>query len=245
MTETRAELGHNMPPAYDVDALEALKQRARQFADAAAEWKSLGEIQDDAQAERLNAFVAGAEAVGRDLETQRKADKAPWIAGGKAVDDAFKTVSGGLQLAIGAAKALRTAWLKKERDRLRREERARADAAREAAEAAEAKRAQAQARDDMIGEAEAGEEAQAAAREVGRAEAAADRAKPRLATPGGRTVALRKQRRARVQNSAVAFMQFKDHPDVVAVLEKLANAQLRAGSEGVPGFVIEETEVAA
>lgn len=244
MTDDTPGLGHNRPPieAYDKEALEALEARANQYADAGAEWEST-EVSDAEQASRLADYINGARGLSADIEAARKREKAPWIEAGKSVDAAYKKLSAGLELALGAAKRRQTDWLTAERDRARQRLAAEKAAADAAADAADAEREAAVARGDMMGQAAA----EAAAKEAAAAAAKLQRKKATARAQGqaGRSQSLRTRRKAKIANPLVAFMQFKNHRDVVDLLERLAAAELRAGKETVPGFVIELVEEAA
>lgn len=63
----------------------------------------------------------------------------------------------------------------------------------------------------------------------------------------GRAASVRARRHATLQNwdAAVADSMFRDHPDVVAALTKVANEWVRKGAKVIPGFEITEEEVAS
>lgn len=60
-----------------------------------------------------------------------------------------------------------------------------------------------------------------------------------------RCVVLRKRRRAHMTDVMIAFHRYRDHPDLKALLEKLASADARNGAREIPGFIIEVEETAA
>ena len=54
-----APIGHNSPPPYRAEILEAHQKKAAEFLDAAGEWLDLKEIGSAEQASELNDFIAG------------------------------------------------------------------------------------------------------------------------------------------------------------------------------------------
>jgi hypothetical protein len=60
----------------------------------------------------------------------------------------------------------------------------------------------------------------------------------------GRRAGLRTQKRYEITDYAAALAHVKDHPDVIAAVEKVAFAQARAGAS-VPGVKVTEEQVAA
>jgi hypothetical protein len=72
-----AGIGHNNPPPYRADVVAVHDAKAREFLDAAGAWLDLKEIQDEAQAAKLNDFIAGVKAVAKAVDADRKDDKKP------------------------------------------------------------------------------------------------------------------------------------------------------------------------
>ena len=89
----RATMGDNNPPAdlpYDLEAFKPLELRAREIADAGADWIKLPNIETEEQAQKANDFLAQVKKIEKDTEAERRAQKAPHEARAKAVDAAFK-----------------------------------------------------------------------------------------------------------------------------------------------------------
>lgn len=227
--------GHNLPPAYDPAALAEVRERVEAFREGAAEWIAMSEISDPDTAAAHADFVGATRQLFEEAEAVRKAEKQPHLDAGRAVDDAFRPMADWLKSVKAKAAEVQKAWQTKERERRRAEKRELERQAREEAKAA-------QARADA-GDASASVELAAAEK---RADAAADAAENvRVQSRGaGRAVTLRKRTTARLVKPMQGFMAFKDHPDVTALLEKLAAAEFRAG-RAPAGFERIEEEYAA
>ena len=87
-----AGIGHNSGAdlPYDVTKFQPLELRAREIADAGADWIKLPKIETEEQAQKANDFLAQVKKIEKDTEAERKAQKAPHDARAKAVDAAFK-----------------------------------------------------------------------------------------------------------------------------------------------------------
>ena len=55
----KATIGHNRPPAFRPEIIDGFKPKVQDFADAAGAWLDKGEIETEAQAEKLNDFIKG------------------------------------------------------------------------------------------------------------------------------------------------------------------------------------------
>ncbi len=226
-------LGHNQGPPFDPAVLEAHARTTAAFLDAAGEYLDLGVIETEEQAGRLNDFISGARGLYKKIEDARKAAKKPHDDAGKAVTAAFSPLLDRLERTVDRLKPMLGDYLRRKEAAERAErERQRAEAAEKARQAAELA-AQAAARNDISGEIEAerlAEEAKAqekaASREV--------KVNAGSATGAGRAVTMRVQRSGRILNQNAAYMFFREHPDVVATLQKLTDAMYRAqGGENV------------
>lgn len=232
---------HNNPPPFDPDIYAAKVAKVDAFADAAGQWLDLGQITTEEQAAYLADFIDGARKLAKELEAWRVEAKRPHDEMAKAVQDAARQPKATLDRVTDRALSLLTPWQVQKK----RAEEARAAAAREEARkrAEEAQRlaAAAMARHDIAGEV-AAEQAAAEAKDMARA---ADRIEAtggqvQSASGGGRTLALVKTRSARIEKPLPVFLFFRDHPDVTDVLQRLANAHVRAkGWDGkdIPGTV--------
>lgn len=237
-----APIGHNSPPPYRAEILEAHQKKAAEFLDAAGEWLDLKEIGSAEQASELNDFIAGVKKVGKAVDEDRKTDKKPHDDAGKKVQAAYSPILDKMRLAIDRVTPMQTRWLTKvEAERQAEAARKQAEAEAAAREAEEAA-AKAAARNDISGEVDA-EAAQKRAKELQKdaARAAKSKANVKSATGGARTASLRTTWRAKITNLRIAFMQFADEPELQELLVKLAERRARASdfdpeAEKIPGF---------
>lgn len=238
MTDQSIGLGHNSGDDFD-----QLRARANEFGAASKKWGEHG-CDSEEDAERLNKFIAQARQLYKELDTVRKDEKRVHDEAGKKVQAKFKPLLSAVESAGIVAKRLMTGWLQKKQaeaeERARREAEAAAEAEKDALEA----KAEAEARGDFVAAEEAEEKAGIEAK---RAEAAAaqtaDRAVSRSST-GGRSIGLRTVKTARIDSPKLVAIQFINHPDMLALLERLATAEIRAGRP-VAGATIKEEQVAA
>ncbi|WP_126975602.1 hypothetical protein [Frigidibacter oleivorans] len=245
MTEPDAPApqGHNRPPPFDAEKREAALTRAREIADTAGAWLDLSQIETEAQSQMLTDFVAGARAVQKEIDAERVAQKRPHDDAANAVQEAYRLPLDILKRVLDRAKQLQGDWLIRERRRLEEEQRAaRIEAERIAAEARAAE-ARSIAANDLAGLAEA-EANRAAAEKAEKAAAREVKAKAGSYTGGGRTMSLRTQKFAEIENPRAVFMHFQSDPAVIDLLQRLATAAIRRG-ENVPGAKSVDREVAA
>ncbi len=248
-TNPRAVIGANGGPPlpYDPAVLADCARDADEFIVAAGQWLDLGEIRNVEQAQRATDFVSGARKVSKRIDEARKAAKAPHDAAGKAVQEAFAPLLAKIERAVDGVKAMQAKWLRaeaaRERDRKAKEAEeaaaARAEADRLAAEAA--------ARNDVSGIVEA-EAARKAADKLAKEAARPVSVSAGSATGGGRTMALRSVPRCEIESMGRALQHFRNHPDVAALLVRLAEAEVRAqkgAKEPPPGFTLRFEETAA
>jgi hypothetical protein len=234
--------GHNKPPAFDPDKLAELEAKAKEFADAAGEWKEAGKIDSAEQAQKANDFLSTGRAIHKQIEETRKVEKEPFLAAGREVDSAFNSLKDIVERAAALVKPLAEAFLREQEaaERKRRDEEARK--AREEAAEAERARLQAEARNDVVGQQEA-EQREKAAREAEKEASKTESAKLGSATGGGKSTSLRTRRWAEITNINQAMLHYRDSPEMADLLFCLANAEVRA-SKGkpltIPGFTIKE-----
>jgi hypothetical protein len=247
MSEQIAGLGHNNPPPFDPEKLAAADARVKEWMDAAGDWLDLGEIRSEDQAARLTDMIDGARKVFKAVDEERKEAKKPHDEAGKAVQAAYTPLLDRLERTVAKLKPLMAKWLTK-KEAEAEAERARMEAeAKRLAEEAERLAAEAAARNDINAEIEAEEAAKAAAR-MAKEAARETGVNAKSATGGARTVSLREQRFAVLDNPFKAFAHFQKHPDMIALLERLATAELRASKDPgyvVPGFTTDKRKVAA
>lgn len=245
-----AGMGHNNPPEelpYDKAALDGFAAAGVVFMARAGEWLDLETIEDEENAGLLADFISGVKGRRKIAEESRKRDKTIWDDKGKAVQAAYLPVISKLDKAVERVQPMMTAWIQRQ-DAIRRA------AAEAAAAAAAAKRAEAEAaaaaaaaRNDISGEVDAEaaqKEAEKAEKEAARM--AKSRASVRSGTGAGRTMSLRTLPFAHVINARVAAMRYHDHPDMLALLARLATAELRSAGapQSIPGIEIRHEQKA-
>lgn len=230
-------IGHNsLAASADVEA-------ADRFAEVVDERVAKG-ISDDAEASRVRDLLAELTKRRNALDEQRKVEKEPHLQAGKAVDAKYKRPLDIYDACKKRVGDLLAGWLRKEQDRIAAE-RAAADAeARRLAD--EARRAAAESDASTI----AAIEAETAFRKAEEAAKAAHRlsvARPQVESGHGnaRRATLRVTRYAKVADFAKAVNAYWGNQEVVAVLERLASADARAGKASIPGFeILERSNVA-
>ena len=238
-------IGHNNPPGPFLP--EPLQAQLADFIDAAGVWADLKTLDSQEQADKASDFVAGATKLEKALDAERTAQKRPHDDAAKAVQAFFAPELRKVELAKGAVKKLVADHLA----RVAAEERkakaeAEARAAAEAAAAAKAK-AEAEARNDIAGIV-AAEEAEKEAAKAQKAAAKPVTARAESATGAGRTMSLRTTYSCEVENAGPALSYYRSHPEVIALIERLATAEVRGqkGEKVAPqGFRLVKTETAA
>lgn len=181
------------------------------------------------------------------VDDARKEQKRPYDEAAKAVQDVFRKPLETLDFAIKRVGQLQTRWLQSEKAREKDRKRQEQLAARKAQEDADRLAREAEARNDVAGIAEA----EAARKEADKAAKAAEKpasVRAGSATGGARTVSLRTTYRCEVEHRGPALAHFRDHPEVIALIERLASAEVRAqqGEKIAPqGFKLIKEEKAA
>lgn len=216
------------PPAYNVVVHAAFGLRVDAFMEACGKWADIKEIGSAEQSERLTDFITGARQLWQKVEDQRVVDKRPHDDRAAEVQAAFIGLLNKLKLAGDKLKPMQAAWLKKEQDRIDAEKAELKRIADEKAEDARQLAAQAAARNDVSGEVEAaamlkeaGKEQKIAGRDV--------RAKAGSASGGGRAMSMRDVKTAVIHSQNSIYMHFREHADVVELLQRLANQAVRSG----------------
>jgi len=245
-----ATIGHNsglaFGPAYDKAVTDALGLKAREFADAAGQWKDAGAIDSDEDAERLRDFMAGAKGFLKDADNTRRGFKKPWDDLGAEVQVVFRPISDIVQRSLRLIEPMMNDYLrKKQREAAEEKRRLQAEAEaqrRHAADMAE----QARRRNDVAAEI-AAEVASKEAKGLEKAAKQAGKVTVKSASGGARAMSPRTQRSARILNINQLFVHYRDHPLVAETLTKLATADVRARSVDetkIPGIEIIERKVA-
>ncbi|HRK67168.1 MAG TPA: hypothetical protein PKY73_06405 [Hyphomonas sp.] len=233
------------PPPYDLARHTAFKLRVTAFADACGKWRDLGVISTAEQSAKLTDFIGGARGLTKQIEDARKSEKGIWDAKANAVQAAYVALIETMTKAAETVKPLQADWLRREQARIDAEKAEAARVAREKADEAARLAAEAAARNDVAGEVEAERLAKEAAKEQ-KSAARHITAKAGSATGGGRAMALRTVRTAEIHNFNGVYLAFRDDPAVREVLQRLADAAVRAGVEFDPKVLtVKEEKVAA
>lgn len=232
MTSTAPALGHNRPPIFSADELDALRQRLQELNDAAGAELTAGPIaeDDDDRSARVLDLSRAIKALHDDAEKQRKADKQPHLDACREVDDAWKDITNPADALARKAKGLLTDFAKRRQARIDAERRAAEEQARQAAAEAQRRAEEAAKRNDTIGEAEAAE-AKAEAERAAEEAAAKARVKIESASGVGRAGSLRTRKTVKCVNLRAAFLTLEPllPVDLAAALEKIARDAIRQG----------------
>lgn len=245
MADGAAPIGHNNPPAFD-----AIKVHVDDLLTEAKNWCDGSAIENQAQADQVARLIDDFRAAAKAADDARKEEAKPFDEAKAAVQAKYapliaetKGQTGVIPRALSALKATLTPWLQKlERERQEAARAAQEEADRKAREAAEAMRATSMA--DLEGREQA-EGLVAAAEEAAAAAARIDKDKAH-AKGEGRAIGLRKTYRPVLVDRKAALLHYAaTRPDdLVTLLCRLAETDVREGKRTIPGFdVIEETKV--
>jgi hypothetical protein len=223
-------LSNNPPSAAELFLDEALRltRLASEFGPVTE--ANAGEARD---------LIGLSKALAKDIEAKREEEKRPHIDAGRQIDATYKPIK---DAADKAADPLSKALLA----HINEQKRLAAEAAEKARRMAEeeARRAAELADDPILGE----DMADAAKLAGQKAEVAAASVKTVATVKGSegfRAAGVRVSYRAKVTDAAALVSYFSTHPDVIALCERLANAELRA-SKGeknrIAGIEVETVE---
>jgi len=187
-----------------------------------------------ANAPALRDVIAAGQDLMKMAEKARVALKEPYLEHGRRIDSEFKPVAVSCSESIALAKSRLAAFVASE-ERRRHEE---AEKARIAAE--EARRSAAALSGDALLSEDAVEEARKAKVAAELAEAMT-----RVTVKGGtgRAMGLRTKRSARIVDQQAAMLFYASHLEMLALVLKLANADIRGGRTAIPGVEIVEDRV--
>jgi len=241
----RAVIGANNPPPF-----EAISLHVSDLLTEAHNWCDGSEIETQAQADQVARLIDDFRQAQKAADDARKEEARPFDEAKAAVQAKYapllaetKAQTGSIPRALSALKAALTPWLQRlERERQAAARAAQEEADRKAQEAAEAARA---ARSSDLAAQEEAEALIAAAQAV---QASADAlANARSHAKGdGRAIGLRKTYRPVMTDRKAALMHYAANrpDDLVALLQRLAEVDVREGKRSIPGFdVIEEAKV--
>lgn len=235
-----AGIGHNSL-AYYAD-------RLHDFAAGADVWNTRDTLDDDT-ASRARDYLAGLKKLSKEADEARKAQKDPHTLAAKAVDDAWKPTLASIDRLVGGIEPKIAAYLRAKKAEA---EAARALAERKRLEAEAAARAAAE--DAAQAQTEAGriaadaaraEAEQIAARAAREERAASGPVRLESATGLARAAGVRVTRKARIFSVAIALAHYRARPEVAELVERLANADIRAAKGApieIPGIEIFEEE---
>lgn len=241
---TAAPIGHNNPPAPT--PYEAIKLHIDDLFETAQGFLDGEPIDNEKQAEAVSKLLDEARKARAAAEAQRKLEAKPFDDGKAAVQALWTPLTdekkGRCALIIETCKKALAPWLEKldaekraaeaEARRVAEEKVAAAQAARRAADGTDL--AALERAEQLTSEAE---EAQSAA-----TRASNDKAH---AKGGSRAVTLRTVYRAEITDigAALDHYAFEDGAEIIALLQRLADRDVRAGKRSIPGVVVHEDRV--
>lgn len=249
--ESEAVTRSNMAP--DDDSFEGLQSAIEDFAREAEKLMKAGAAKTQEQADEASDVADKLNKLFARADKARDTEKRPHLEAGRVVDDKWRPLTTTASIYKRLKEIVTEPFLKAQkaaRDRAEREAREAAEKAqREAAEKeAAAKRAAQEA--TAKGNTKAAEAAQAEAdAAIAKAQEAESKADAIASTPikagtRGRATSLRGVKVAKITDYDKLLMSLKDHADIKAAVEKIANASARAGI-ALPGMEIDKDESAA
>ncbi len=237
-----SQIGHNNPPEpTPVEAhtthIEDLFSEAKNFLDGAG-------VKTEADASAVGSLIEQLRTARKAADEQRKVEKAPHDAAGKAVQVAWTPLLAKCDLAVDAAKKALTPYLEAQEAAQRAAAQAARDEADRAARLAQ-EAIQATPADDLA----AREQAEALVKNAARADrdaTRADKARP-LASTGGRSIGLRTTFVPTMTDPVAALRYYRErHPTPLKMwLQEQAEIDVRAGAREIPGFEITPERKAA
>lgn len=244
---TRAVIGDNNPPAYDLDQFAATNQTVDRFINASDQWATFGEIASETLAGQLKDQIDGLRKLRKYVEDERISQKKPHDDMGKKVQAVYIPVLDKIDKAVGKLTPLLSRYLKRQEEAAAAAKREAQLKAQQAEAEAKAKIAEAQESGTVSASIEAEEAAKAASRAAADAIQKPTRASVQSASgAGGRATSIRTRKVCTLRNASHAFLYFKDNPKIHDLLVSLANAEANAAGfpkDGkIPGMDIEIKE---
>ncbi|WP_347822776.1 hypothetical protein [uncultured Planktomarina sp.] len=221
---------HNNPPS-------PVELFAEQIASITSQVDVFGDINED-NAGAANDLIKRAGQIAKEIDQKRKNEKQPHLDAGREIDGTYNPLK---EKAASSVTPLKKALAAHISEQKRIAEQARREAEEKARK--EAARLQALADDPLIGD-QVQEQAKEAMTEFKDARIAEKQAANVKGSAGFRAAGVKTKRFAKVTNSRELVRHYANHPDVVALCERLANADIRAakGAPVVIGGVEVETE---
>lgn len=241
-----AAIGHNQGPEippYNESALEKAAASVDAFIKESDKWLTVV-IDDEEQEGLLVDQIAGLSGLFKKVDATRIKYKKPHDDAGKAVQAAFTPLLNRIDQAKKRLKPIMDIWLAKKRAAAEEEQKAKAEAARKLEEDAKRKAIDA----ENTGSIDAKIEAEAAEKAAEKAKKDADKkidVSAKSASGAGRTIAARTTRSGEIFNQNLLYMHYKDRPEVGEVLQRLANADIRAAKGekiDIPGVKVVESK---
>lgn len=237
--------GANNPPPF-----EAIRVHVSDLMTEARNWCDGTAIETQAQADLVAKLIDDFRQAAKAADDARKEEARPHDEAKAAIQAKYapliaetKAQTGDIPRALAALKATLTPWLQRlERERQEAARKAQEEADRKAREAAEAMRA---AEVSDLAAREEAESLVAAAQAVQASADALEKARSH-AKGDGRAIGLRKTYRPVMTDRKAALMHYAANrpDDLVALLQRLAEIDVREGKRSIPGFdVIEEARV--
>lgn len=236
-----AAIGHNNPP--EPTPFEKAEAEILGLFDEAKHWLDGQGVQNEKDAEGVSKLLDMIRKAKKAADDARVEEKRPHDEAAKEVQERYKPLLTRCDLAADAAKKALAPYLAK----IEAEKRAKAEAARREAEE-KARAAQEAIRAAQLTDLAAREKAEEMIQAAKKAEAAANRAeKDKAHAKGGaRAVTLRKTWKPVLKDAREAARHYWQtrQPELEAFFLSLAEKDVRAGQQDIPGFEIIEEKVA-
>ena len=230
-----AVIGHNGGP--DLEPLAAFTIHVGDLLDEARNHLDGAGVNSDGEAEAVSKLLDMIRTAAKDAEAARKAEKQPHLDAGKAVDEAWRPILASTETAKKACTAALQPFL----TRKAAEQEAAAKAARAEADARAKAAADAMRKADAanLAEREAAEALISKAKAAQTAATRAEQARPQ-ATGGARATTLRTYYSAEIEDerAAVAHYWATHREDFTALVQQLADTDVRQGRHSIPGIRI-------
>lgn len=231
--DPRYGIGGNAPNDY-----EAIKARIDELLPVAEKWAAeRPEITDDETATKCDAFLGQIEAELKAAEKARVDEKEPHLSAGRAVDTKYKPLAMTLEAAKALLKPRLAKYLKGKQAKLDHERMEAQIAAERLAEDAAIAAREAEKGASIAAVIAAQELAAQAEQAAAVVEATPTRAAVKSAY-SSRARSLRTVWKAQVTNISAAMLNYRAHPEMTELLERLASAEARSGVRTLPGFKI-------
>lgn len=227
------EIGHN---SGDLSLAEQVKE----YAELALSWLRKSGIKDSVSKDKAANYRAKLIELGKAADAERDAKKRPHDEAARAVQAEYKPI---IDEAKAAAEEIRAALTVYMREEERIAEAKRQEEFRKEQERVAAERARIEKERAALAESDPALAMLEPEPELPMAPAAPEPVKVRAGGQRGRATGLRTVTTYEITDYAAALAHVKDHPDVVAAVEKVVRAQAKAGAS-VPGVEARVEKVA-